>query len=255
MFLGVDIGSVSTNAVLIDVQGKMRAYAVTHSGCDHKAAFKEVVDEVCKIADISRKSIKQIVGTGYGRKNIPGISKAVTEITCHAIGVRSLFKNARTIIDIGGQDSKIIRLSENGFVENFLMNDKCSAGTGRFLEVMASVMKMTLDEFSHCGQKSNKPYQISSTCTVFAESEVISAIASGVPKEDIVAGIYASIVKRIMILYDEIGYYGQTILTGGVAKNMGIYDFLKKKIITLKKPDEPQITGALGAALLAQKNG
>jgi len=254
MYLGLDVGSVSINAVLIDKEKRIIDFAVDHSGYDHKESIECIISTICIKSNINRESIEKIVATGYGRRNVPDTYKTVTEITCHAMGVHSLFKNAELVIDIGGQDSKVIKLSKEGFVETFIMNDKCSAGTGRFLEVMAGVMKVDLQEFSLCGLSSKKPYKISSTCTVFAESEVISGIAKGVAKEDIIAGIYESIVSRVMSMAYSINNAGEVVLTGGVAKNKGVVEFMRKKISNIKVPFEPQITGALGAALIACQN-
>ena len=157
------------------------------------------------------------------------------------------------MIDIGGQDSKVIRMARDGFVESFVLNDKCSAGTGRFLEVMAGVMKMDIKTFSVCGLMSQRPCNISSTCTVFAESEVISEIAKGREKEDIIAGIYKAIVDRTLAMAGSIDITCKVILTGGVAKNKGIVAYMRRKIPNLRIPLESQITGALGAALIAKE--
>jgi len=252
MYLGIDIGSVSINAVMIDHKKTILGYKIGDSGYDHKDSIEKIITHMCRKTGINKSDIKKIIGTGYGRKNIPGAHKSVTEITCHAIGVRHLFPQAENIIDIGGQDSKVIQLSNSGFVETFFMNDKCSAGTGRFLEVMAGVMKMDMKQFSECGLLSEKPYKISSTCTVFAESEVISGIAKGVPKEDIIAGIFESIAARCLLMAYGMDIDKETILTGGVAKNKGIIKYITKRIPRLKIPPEPQITGALGAALIGR---
>lgn len=251
MYLGIDIGSVSANAVIIDAQKKILGYSVLPSGYDHRKTAAEIVKAVCQKSERKAEEIRGIVGTGYGRSNIPGTAKTVTEITCHAVGVHHLFPHARMVIDIGGQDSKVIWISEEGFAEHFIMNDKCSAGTGRFLEVMANIMKMDLKEFAWSGYHAPRAYPISSTCTVFAESEVISAVSMGVPRAEIAAGIFESITKRIAaMLYGEIDMSG-IILTGGVAQNMGVVKYLKKRIAGIEVPQQPQIMGALGAALLA----
>lgn len=255
MYMGIDVGSVSINAVLIDDNKNIVDYVIDYSGYNHKQSIEKIIADICKKAHINKDDIKRIVATGYGRRNVPDTYKTVTEITCHAIGVSSIFNNAGLIIDIGGQDSKVIKLNKDNMVETFMMNDKCSAGTGRFLEVMANVMNMDINEFSRCGLRSNKPYKISSTCTVFAESEVISGIAKGISKEDIIAGIYESIVNRIMAMAGSVNYDGHVVVTGGVAKNEGVIHYLNRKIANICVPFEPQITGALGGALIAWKNG
>ena len=252
MFLGIDVGSISTEAVIIDGQGNILAFEITKSGFDHKAAINRVMDGVCRKTGIDKEDIIDIVATGYGRRNVPGTCKIVTEISCHAMGVYKLFPKVRTVIDIGGQDSKVIRISERGFVENFIMNDKCAAGTGRFLEVMANAMDVDVDDLGKYSLAAKKTVRISSTCTVFAESEVISGISEGRKKEDIIAGVHNAIVERLTGMTGSFGMKPDVALTGGVAKNIGIQAALKKRIGSLFIPDEPQITGAYGAALYAR---
>lgn len=254
MFLGIDIGSVSANAVVINKNREILGYSVLPSGYDHHKTAVEIVKDVCQKSKIKEEDIQRIVGTGYGRKNIPGAAKTVTEITCHAVGVHHLYPHAKMVIDIGGQDSKVIWVSENGFADHFIMNDKCSAGTGRFLEVMANIMKMDLEEFSLSGYGAGKAYPISSTCTVFAESEVISAVALGIERAEIAAGIFESITKRIAAMAEIDANMDGIILTGGVAKNIGVVKYMKKRLPGIEIPVQPQIMGALGAALLANKN-
>lgn len=255
MFLGIDVGSVSTDAVLIDGNEKIVAYSIVKSGFDHKKAIEAATADVCKKASIDIKEIKKIVGTGYGRRNVPDTCKAVTEISCHAMGVHRIFPNVRTVIDIGGQDSKVIRVTEDGFVETFIMNDKCAAGTGRFLEVMAHAMDVPVDVLGEFSLKANKPLAISSICTVFAESEVISRIAEGNPKEDIIAGIHKAIGERIMGMMASVGIRHPIAMTGGVAKNTGVVRAITKYLgAEAYIPEEPQIMGALGAAIYARHN-
>lgn len=255
MYLGIDVGSVSTNAVIINETGETIGYTILPSGYNHKQTVERAIEQLCKDTGVLREEIIRIIGTGYGRRNIPNTYNTVTEITCHAVGVRHLYQTARTIIDIGGQDSKVIQLSEDGLVDNFKMNDKCSAGTGRFLEVMAGVMGMDIEEFARSGLDSTNIYKISSVCTVFAESEVISGVSKGIPREDLIAGIYQAIVERVLALAGFIDDNENVILTGGVAKNMGVVEFMKKRIPNLIIPFEPQISGALGAALIAIQDG
>lgn len=255
MYLGVDVGSISTDAVLIDKNINILANHIVKSGFDHKAAVRQVVEGVCGKAGIRYKDVNKIVGTGYGRRNVPDICKSVTEISCHAMGMHVLFPQVRTIIDIGGQDSKVIRISEEGFVETFVMNDKCAAGTGRFLEVMAHAMDMGVETLGEYSFKAKKPVKISSTCTVFAESEVISRISDGDSKEDIIAGIHNAIANRVVSMVNSVGVKECLALTGGVAKNAGIKLALENILGTILVPQEPQITGALGAAIYAMECG
>ena len=252
MYLGIDIGSVSTDAVLLDEKKKIVAFSITKSGFDHKAAIDQIINNICKKAQIERKQINSIVSTGYGRRNVTQADKVVTEISCHAMGIHYLSPDVRMVIDIGGQDSKIIHVSENGYIETFNMNDKCAAGTGRFLEVMAHTMGIEINELGKIALTATKAEQISSICTVFAESEVISKIAEGKPKENILAGLHQAIGERLMGMIAAIGIKRPIALTGGVAKNQCIVNVLSKSLgEKIYCPQEPQIVGALGAALFA----
>ena len=253
MYLGIDIGSVSTNVVIINDDNLILSYSIVKSGFDHKKAVKEATIAACEKIHIDSSSIKCIVSTGYGRKNVQNANRNITEISCHAKGANALFKNVKTIIDIGGQDSKVIRLTSDGFVESFAMNDKCAAGTGRFLEVMAHAMDISINSFGELSLKSNIKVPISSTCTVFAESEIISKIAEGHDRTDIIAGIHNAIADRILGLASSVGINFPIGLTGGVAKNKGVVkaicDRIENEVLI---PDEPQIIGAYGAAIFAK---
>lgn len=252
MYLGIDVGSVSTDAVLLDEQKKVIAFSIVKSGFDHKTAISKAIENTCRKAGIAREQVKSIVSTGYGRRNVAGACKVVTEISCHAMGINYLSPDVRTVVDIGGQDSKVIRVSESGYVETFFMNDKCAAGTGRFLEVMAYTMGIRIDAFGAIALTAKKIEPISSICTVFAESEVISKVAEGKPKENIIAGIHQAIGERLMGMIAAIGTKKPVAVTGGVAKNQGITNVLSKYLgEDIYRPEEPQIVGALGAALFA----
>ena len=253
-YMGIDIGSVSANAVLVDSTRRVAAYLSIPSGYNHAQTVRELRQRLCESAGIHEAEVCATVGTGYGRKNIEG-ARSITEITCHAAGVRHMYPEAGCIIDIVGQDSKVIRMSSDGTVKSFAMNDRCAAGTGRFLEVMAGVMKLDLDSFSACAKRAASPYPISSTCTVFAETEVISGIAKGAERESIAAGICRSIAERVLMLAGNIPKDCALVLTGGVAKNDAVAFFFRKKYPTLKIPFDPQITGALGAAMMAVRYG
>lgn len=192
------------------------------------------------------------VSTGYGRRNVIGADKTVTEISCHAMGMHFLKADIRTLIDIGGQDSKVVRISENGYAETFYMNDKCAAGTGRFLEVMAHAMGIDINDLGPVALTAQKIEPISSICTVFAESEVISKIAEGKPKENIIAGLHQAIGERLMGMIGAIGVKKPVALTGGVAKNQCIVKVLSKILgEDIFVPKEPQIVGSLGTAIFA----
>ena len=196
------------------------------------------------------------MSTGYGRNTIDFADDRITEITAHARGVQFFFQEAHSVIDIGGQDSKAIVISKKtGNVIDFQMNDKCAAGTGRFLEVMAHALEVPIDEIGGLALKSNKPASISSTCTVFAESEVISLFAKGTKKENIAAGIHKSIARRVAGMAKRIGVAPLLVFCGGVAKNVAVKSFLEEELgYEIVTPDQPQLTGAIGAALIAQEH-
>ncbi|MFH1087913.1 MAG: acyl-CoA dehydratase activase, partial [Chloroflexota bacterium] len=192
-FGGVDIGSATTKVAVIDVADKMAGYSIVPTGADGNKAAAECLNRIskslaCNVVD----SLKYVIATGYGRERVSFASETVSEISCHARGAFSIFPEVRTVIDIGGQDSKVIAVGEDGWPVNFAMNDKCAAGTGRFLEVMSRVLEIDLDKMSRLSLQSEAPAQVSSMCTVFAESEVISLMSEGRKLEDVVAGIHQS---------------------------------------------------------------
>jgi predicted CoA-substrate-specific enzyme activase len=253
-FLGVDIGAVSAKAVVLKDNG-MFFHAVMDTGSNIELITDRVTKRVLEKAKITFNDVKGVVATGYGRISVPFADKKVTEITCHARGVHHLIPEVKTIIDIGGQDSKGIRVDETGNVIDFVMNDKCAAGTGRFLEVMAKALELGVDELGSISLESKNPCRISSVCTVFAESEVVSLRAEGNARENIIAGIHKSIGSRIGAMMSQIGREEVMALTGGVAKNRGVIKALEDELkITMSIPENPQVTGALGAALIASDN-
>jgi predicted CoA-substrate-specific enzyme activase len=203
---------------------------------------------------ISKTDVKAIVSTGYGRASVNFADKAITEIICHGTGAYFINSEIRGVIDVGGQDSKAILLDANGQVENFAMNDKCAAGTGRFLEVMANAMEVDLNQLGDIGLKADNPSKISSICTVFAESEVISMIAGQQKRENIIAGIHESAAARVAILATKIKLKEPAVMTGGVAKNKGMVTALEKRLgFNIIVGDSPQENGAIGAAVLASR--
>jgi predicted CoA-substrate-specific enzyme activase len=249
---GIDIGSISTKAVIMR-DGQLLASRVILTGYNAENAGKKVFDAVLDDLQISASAITRIVATGYGRKGLAIADKSITEIMCHATGARYLNPLIRSIIDIGGQDSKAILLDDRGKVANFAMNDKCAAGTGRFLEVMARALEVNLDEFGRMSLKADLPARISSLCTVFAESEIISLIAKGEKRENIIAGIHESICVRVLAMANRIGIKSPVMMTGGVAKNIGVVRAFEKAIGSpIEVSDYAQVNGAIGAALLAQ---
>jgi len=250
---GIDVGSVSTEVVILNSKSnKIESYMIIPTGSDSKNAARKAFGDSLRKAGIKSNEIKTIVATGYGRINIPFAGKNITEISCHARGAISTFPDLKTVIDIGGQDSKVIKL-EDGNPIDFLMNDKCAAGTGRFLEVMAKALEINLEEFAHIFIKTSDKVDITSTCTVFAESEIVSLIGHGVDKNKIIKGLIYSIADRITSMVERVGLEEPVCMTGGVAKNLGVVKALEEKLgVKINIPDEPQITGALGAAYLAQ---
>lgn len=253
LFAGIDIGSTSVNTVFLDENENVAAYDISPTGANSRTAGQKSLDATLEKAGVSMDALSFIVATGYGRISAPFANKQITEITCHGRGAHRLFPGTKTIIDIGGQDSKVIRLDGDGKVEDFAMNDKCAAGTGRFLEVMARALEVPLDSLGAFSKTSTQEIAISSMCTVFAESEVISLVADGRPREDIVNGIHNAICNRISGMVDRMGIVPEVTITGGVAKNSAIVRELNRMLaISLNVPEEPQIAGALGAALFAK---
>ena len=254
MFLGIDIGSSSSKAALIDKEGKLLGTKVVNIGTGTNGielAFTELLKEQgCK-----EKDILYTVATGYGRMTYEKADKQITEISCHARGVVSMFPEARSIIDIGGQDAKAILLNDRGRVDNFVMNEKCAAGTGRFFEVMARVLNCSLDELAELAAKAEKSVPISSVCTVFAESEVISQLASGAKPEEVAKGAHQSVAKRVAGLCNRLGMKPQVVMTGGVALNHSMVDAMAEEIgLSITVPENPQVMGAIGAADYAREN-
>ncbi|MFZ5519312.1 MAG: acyl-CoA dehydratase activase [Candidatus Zhuqueibacterota bacterium] len=250
---GIDIGSITTKAAVLS-DGKILGAKVIFTGYHAEEAGRRVYRELLAQLGIDASDIQSVVATGYGRNSVPFAQKAITEITCHAAGACFLNSKIRTIIDVGGQDSKVISLDANGAVKDFAMNDKCAAGTGRFLEVMARALEVNLDDFGAFAARAEAPSKISSTCTVFAESEIISLISKGTTRENIIAGIHDAVAARVMSLARRIGIIAPVMMTGGVAKNDGVVQALERKIgEKIQVSDYAQVNGAIGAAVKAQE--
>lgn len=250
---GIDIGSITAKAAVLN-NSHILGTKVMFTGYNAKQAGKMVMDDLLKELTLSREDIKAVVSTGYGRNSVEFADKAVTEITCHGVGAHFINPAIRFIIDVGGQDSKVIKIDPEGRVVDFAMNDKCAAGTGRFLEVMARAMEVDLDEFGPICLRAEKPSKISSICTVFAESEVISLISKGETRENIIAGIHDSVASRISAMAKRVGVVEPVMMTGGVAKNIGAVKALEGKLETsIQVSSYAQVNGAIGAAILAQK--
>ncbi|MBM4464804.1 MAG: 2-hydroxyglutaryl-CoA dehydratase [Chloroflexi bacterium] len=251
-FVGIDIGALTVKAVVLDGTGMVIASDLARSRHDSRQVAARLVEGLLVREGIAAEDVGYTVVTGYGRVTYEAANEEVSEITCHARGAIHLFPTARTVIDIGGQDSKVIRVHPQGYVTDFAMNDKCAAGTGRFLEVMAEALEVGVEELGPLSQQSRHPVTISSTCTVFAESEVIAQMSRGAPKADIVAGLHAAIASRVAGLAGQVGLEEAVVMTGGVAQNIGVVRALEKQTgLPIHLPPEPQLVGALGAALLA----
>jgi predicted CoA-substrate-specific enzyme activase len=255
-FAGIDVGSLSTEAVIIDALDGVAGYSIIQTGANSTDAAEDALEKALLEANIGRGQIRSAVATGYGRISVPLADKKVTEISCHGLGAHHLFPDTGTVIDIGGQDSKVIRVGEGGKVLDFTMNDKCAAGTGRFLEVMASKLQVSLDDMGKLSLQAGEEVRISSVCTVFAESEVVSLVAQNHPKEEIIRGLHRAIVNRVWSMIRTVGVHGAVTMSGGVAKNRGVVALLEQKLgRSMHLHAEPQIIGALGAALMARKQG
>jgi predicted CoA-substrate-specific enzyme activase len=250
-FAGVDIGSTMTKVVLIG--GDTDISLIGPTGPEHRKLANRVMERALQQAGIDFSNVTCVVATGYGRINVPFADRQVTEITCHAKGLSSLLPSVRTIVDIGGQDSKGIRI-ENGKVVDFVMNDKCAAGTGRFLEIIADALNVPLANLGDLSLTAETPAVIGSMCTVFAEQEVISQLATGESVANLVAGIHQAIAARVFSLVNKVKIKPDVAITGGGAKNIGLVKALEAKFgCPVLVPPEPLITGALGAALIGKE--
>lgn len=251
-FVGVDIGSTATKCAIVDGAGNFVASTVVATGARAIAAKEAALAEALRQIDARPEQVAYQVATGYGRKRAEADGE-VTEISCHARGASYLYPGTRTIVDIGGQDTKAIRVAANGKVETFAMNDKCAAGTGRFLEVMARALEVDLEDLGPLSMRSQKPQTISSFCTVFGESEVVSHLASGVEVENIALGLHEAIAGRVVGLMRRVGIESEVTMSGGVSRNIGMRQAIEKLIgCTMNISPQSQLMGALGAALIAR---
>ena len=246
-YLGIDIGSTTSKAVVINEKGEIVAKEIVIAGIGTDGS-RQVYEKI--LEQVPAEQIARVTSTGYGRKLFEAANAEISELSCHAKGVFHTFPQTRTIIDIGGQDAKVLLLNDKGRMVNFVMNDKCAAGTGRFLDVMANILHLQIGDLQEEYFKSKQPINISNTCTVFAESEVISQLAAGQEKADVIAGICISVANRVASLAKRVGIKEKVCMSGGVARNQGVRDAMSKKLEMeiLFSPDA-QYMGALGAAL------
>jgi predicted CoA-substrate-specific enzyme activase len=251
--IGIDIGSTTSKCVILEEGRRINASSIVIAGAGTNGAKRAMTDVLGK-SGLSMRDISYTVVTGYGRKIYDEADEEISELSCHATGCHFVHPLTRTIIDIGGQDAKAIRVDAHGRMENFIMNDKCAAGTGRFLDVMASILQINVSELEIKAMEAERPAKISSTCTVFAESEVISQLASGENISNIVAGICNSVASRVAGLVKRVGVREQVFMSGGVANNAGVRLALEKELgQKIYYSSQSQLMGAIGAAMLAHK--
>lgn len=248
---GVDIGSRSIEIVLFDGAAIVET-TVANSGSSPVENAKKAFSDTLSAAGVKREEVAKVVATGYGRNYFKEADKVSSEILCHAKGVSYLFPTACTVIDIGGQDSKMISLDSNGKVSNFVMNDRCAAGTGKFIEMVSLMLDVPLDRMGTVTEGSNEVCEISSMCAVFAESEIIGLTQGGTAVDVVLRGVFRSVAKRTLAMSGKVGLTADVVFTGGVARNTGVVRAIEHETgLKLLVPPEPQITGALGAAIIA----
>jgi len=249
---GIDVGSTQSKAVLLDLSRAVVGRTLIDTGANVIHAGQRALDNLLNDSGVSRSDVGFVVGTGYGRYKIEAGDDQVTEISCHARGAQMLFPGTRTVIDMGGQDTKAIKVGPDGEVIDFSMNDKCAAGTGRFLAGAADVLGLTLDEIGEISLTGTKPIRLTSVCTVFVESDILSHLAQKQKVEDILAGVHLAIATRTIGLVRRVGMERDVTFTGGVARNIGMVRALEGKLgVSLNVSADSQFTGAIGAALFA----
>jgi predicted CoA-substrate-specific enzyme activase len=251
-FAGIDVGSTMTKTVILNKGIIASVFGPT--GPEQRRLANKVMEEALRKSSLSFRTITYIVSTGYGRINVPFADKQFTEITCHAKGIIHLFPKAKTVIDIGGQDIKAIKVDAAGKTIDFVMNDKCAAGTGRFIEVIADTLGVPLDRVGNLSLRSKNPAKISNICTIWAQQEVAASLAQGISISDLLAGVHHSLADRICRMVNRLRVEDEVIVTGGGAKNRGLLKALSEQLgREVLVPEEPLITGALGAALLGKE--
>ncbi|MDO8687501.1 MAG: acyl-CoA dehydratase activase [Dehalococcoidales bacterium] len=252
-FMGIDIGSLATKGVITN-DGKLQVYYLLPSGGNYSIAVQKVRDELLAKAGLSLGDIASIATTGHGADSVPFSNQAVADVRCCARGIHHLFPAVRTVIDVQGQSSQVIRLNEKGQVINVVSSEKCASGSGRFLEIIARVLQMELNDIGPLALKSDKPVSFTTGCAVFGESEVISRIAEGISKEDIVAGVHKALADKLSALVDRVGLEKECAISGGGGLNIGLIKKLEQKLgVQLVVPPLPQLTNALGAAVIGEE--
>ena len=258
-FAGCDVGSTYTKTVIMDENGKIVAFDTARSKMNSKeSSTLGLTNAIAQVSDLDKiEDLSYLVGTGYGRNKVANADENISEISCHAMGVHVTDPNVKAIIDIGGQDIKGIAIDTDGTVKTFSMNDKCAAGTGRFYEAMARAFECSLEEFSQISLDAKNVIPITVQCTVFAESEVITLVGEGKPRDEIAAGIQQSVAKRCFVMAKKAGAVESIALTGGCAKNLGLKKAIEKvlRIKVIELSIDPQLMGAVGAAEFARQKG
>ncbi len=251
---GIDVGSTQTKGIIINDRLEIVSRVLIDTGAYVTRAAERCFDEALKQPGLRREDVAYIVGTGYGRYKVTFGDTQITEISCHARGASNIFPGTRTVIDMGGQDAKGIKVGEGGEVKDFVMNDKCAAGTGRFLGNAADVLSLSLDEIGTLSLKAKNPVRLTTVCTVFVESDIMSYLAQGKKAEDILGGVHSAIAARTISLVRRVGIEEEVTFTGGVSLNIGMVRALEDKLgMKLNVSPESHFTGALGASLFAQE--
>jgi predicted CoA-substrate-specific enzyme activase len=252
-FAGIDLGSTITKVIILDQDESIRASVIKHTGAEHRRLANQIMREALLSVGVDLNDITYIVATGYGRINVPFADRHFTELTCHAKGVSKLFPRVRIAIDIGGQDSKVLKI-ENAKLIDFVMNDKCAAGTGRFLEVLATTLGIRVEELGELSLEASRKVIIGSPCTVFIRQEVANLLVQGTPIEDIIAGLNDTIAVKVCKMARRFKIEPDVVFTGGVAKNIGVVKALEENLgCHVLIPEEPLLSGALGAAVIARE--
>jgi (R)-2-hydroxyacyl-CoA dehydratese activating ATPase len=252
-YLGVDLGSTTAKAVVVDGAGEILASAVVTMGAVSRAGMQRAVDQALGEAGLAESDLDATVSTGYGRRLVSFAGRTYTEITCHARGTAEMVPGVRLVIDVGGQDSKAITVGDDGLVRDFAMNDRCASGTGRFYEVIARAVDVSIDELGELALRGSDDLEVSSMCATFAETEIVSMLAEDKDVADIASSVHRAIAARTLALVAQVGRHTPVVLTGGVARNPAAVHYLSRALgAEVTVPAHPQITGAFGAALLAR---
>jgi predicted CoA-substrate-specific enzyme activase len=250
--MGVDLGSTTAKTVILDEAARPVAANVVQMGAVSRAGVQASMRQALDEVGVDARDVVRTVSTGYGRRLVETADNSFTEITCHARGAAALWPGVRLVIDIGGQDSKVIAVDENGFVDRFAMNDRCASGTGRFFEVLGRALEIDVDQIGAVALAGSDDLEVSSMCATFAETEVISLLAQGAEKADIAASVHRAVAARTLGLLAQVGKRTPIVMTGGVAKNPAAVHYMSQALgLPVEVPSEPQISGAFGAALLA----